>query len=235
MSYSVQCLTCLTQWPTSYGTISRVHQRGGRMRCPRCTDLVGKTIGGLTVVRKARSGWTVHCEKGHEFISPSCNLRRAISLRTQNMYCRRCMEEARLAKPKPRPWRTHGMSKKGGAYSRWVGMWRRVRRGYTTICDQWRRFESFYADMGDPPPGTVLDRKNNALGYSPENCRWATFKLSTENRRNTVWLEIGNRRVRVTEFAERLNMKPSRVYCRLLKGETAKDILRKPSVQYMRR
>jgi hypothetical protein len=89
---------------------------------------------------------------------------------------------------------THGMSNTS-IYHRWHAMKQRCynpnaewycnygARGIG-IHQDWRDdFQSYYADVGDPPPGLTLDRVDNDGPYAPWNYKWATPKEQVANRR----------------------------------------------------
>jgi hypothetical protein len=95
----------------------------------------------------------------------------------------------------------HGESPAGGwnlespEYRIWVAMRQRCRdprhgsfkyyggRGIA-VCERWKSYENFLADMGrKPSPAHSLDRIDNDGNYEPTNCRWATRTEQNKNKR----------------------------------------------------
>ena len=61
-----------------------------------------------------------------------------------------------------------------------------------SVCDRWLDVHNFVADMGHPEKGMTLERRNNSMGYFPENCEWADYPRQLRNRRLSLrWVING--------------------------------------------
>jgi hypothetical protein len=76
------------------------------------------------------------------------------------------------------------------------------------LCDSWNKFENFILDMGSRPSDShSIDRINNDLGYFKENCRWATRKEQSRNKRSNLKIEYNGKIFSaISELAEYLGM-----------------------------
>lgn len=88
-----------------------------------------------------------------------------------------------------------------------------------TICDRWFNKYLFIADMKPTwKPGLSLDRIDNSAGYSPENCRWASTKTQSRNKRNTILITIGDKTLCLKDWTQITGIKYTTALGRINKG-----------------
>ena len=103
------------------------------------------------------------------------------------------------------------------------------------VCERWRCFMNFLADMGERPAETSIDRFPNGDGnYEPGNCRWATVDQQLENRCNTIRLTIDGVTKPFVEWQRDSGLARHVIYVRLISGWPAKDAVFKPPRKYVK-
>ena len=174
-------------------------------------NLIGRNFGRLIVQKEIgrtkaqKKLWFCVCSCGGTTITTTGDL---LNGTTQSCGC---LQRERTGKAN---------KKHGKSYSRIYSIWRTMIRRCTdsnavgfdkyggrgiTVCERWKSLDLFHADMGDPPAGKTLERKNNDLGYSPSNCCWATMDEQARNRTTNVKIDG----LCLADWAKILNCNPS--------------------------
>jgi hypothetical protein len=82
---------------------------------------------------------------------------------------------------------------KTGTYRSWSAMltrctnpnsarWNSYGAKGVKVCDRWRTFNNFLADVGERPNGKTLGRFKDSGNYDPNNCKWMTPGEQDANR-----------------------------------------------------
>lgn len=195
-------------------------------------DLVGQKFGRLLVVSRAantKAGmrrWVCQCDCGGTTVTTGAKLR---SGHTKSCGC---LNKERITK--------HGMHKsaeyivyqqmKERCFNTKKGSYTRYGAKGITVCERWRvSFENFYEDMGPRPPGTSLDRIDNAGNYEPGNCRWADNATQYRNRAQTVWITYNGETKCRKDWAKQYGVDEATLAQRLARGwDIEKALTTKP-------
>ena len=157
---------------------------------PKAIDITGHRFGRLTAVSRHdkpgnRWRWLCRCDCGKAVIV------QIGSLRSGNGKSCGCLQKEIASRVNT----THGMSKTREFFV-WKAMLQRCLnpnckdfkyyggRGIKP-CERWLEFTNYFADTVVQPEGLTLDRIDNNGNYEKSNCRWATPKQQSGNRRPT--------------------------------------------------
>lgn len=96
-----------------------------------------------------------------------------------------------------------------------------------TIHGPWiNSFHAFLKDMGPKPTlKHTIERKDNNLGYSPDNCKWATYIEQNRNTRSNRWVTINGVTQTVAAWAEFSGISQQVLHYRLRKGVNSDSLL----------
>jgi hypothetical protein len=204
-------------------------------------DLTGERFGRWLVVEhshvKAKNHyWLCRCDCGREKAVGVSGLKTGLS-----RSCGCLMRE--LAKTRQL---RHGgaAGKKSGEYQVWSQMKHRCENpdanGFANyggrgikVCERWKGedgFINFVADMGARPSlSYTLDRfPNNDGDYEPGNCRWATSKEQSRNKRSNHLLTYDGETRCLTEWSEITGIFLGTLAMRVRLGWDAESIVNTP-------
>ena len=196
-------------------------------------DLTGKRFSRLRVLGYSHnhnngSFWKCKCDCGKTKITSLNNLRQG---HTKSCGCFARDTVVKINKSRAthnetktkfyvvwRNMRNRCLSKKSNQFKNYGG------RGIK-ICKKWEKFENFKRDMLPTyKEGLSLDRINNNGNYSPSNCRWATIKTQSQNKR----INKKYKGVCISEHSRRLGGHRDLVHRRLKLGWTLKRACETP-------
>jgi hypothetical protein len=204
----------------------------------RPDDYTGRRFGHLTVLRmlserkRGYAMWLCRCDCGKYKKLQSYLLRLS-----KSCGCRQT-EPGTLASTK------HGHIHKGKRspeYRTWSGIKTRCEnprsKDYAKygaaglyMCAEWRKsFVAFFEHMGPRPSSRHrIDRIDNSRGYEPGNCRWATFREQTENRKYTIWVVFNGKKMPLARACELAGLNYCTVQSRIWRGMTPEKALSFP-------
>lgn len=177
-------------------------------------DLTGRRFGLYIALRKDSQGthpkWECRCDCGNVRLVFATNL-----LSGSSTSCG-CSKDQ------------HGRSKTM-LYRAWKGMRERCEQAShpkypryggrgIVVCERWKDFRNFLADMGERPEGMTLGRVDNDGPYSPANCRWETAGQQQNNRSDNRFITWNERTMTLSQWAVTLGLKRELIKDRLDRG-----------------
>lgn len=201
-------------------------------------DVTGQKFGRLTALYRAKTEpgkkikWVCKCDCGNVTIVDSYKLRHGIS-KSCGCYMRETSRKT-IRRISITHGKTHTRlhviwtSMKGRCYSEHYDSYYNYGGRGIKVCDEWLDdFMNFYnwAMANGYNDTLTIDRIDNDLGYSPENCRWVTTKEQARNRRTCVYLTVDGETKTVAEWAEITNQPDGRLRARMRQGWNDEEVV----------
>jgi hypothetical protein len=184
-------------------------------------DLIGKRFGRWTVIKESENkgknvAWVCLCDCGNKRTCLSYNL---LSGKSTNCGCVRRKKLSVIFK------------KHGGTGTRLYSIYKSMKqRCYNknnsaykyyggkgiVICKNWKNDFSVFRDWALQNKYkeniSSIDRINPNGNYCPENCRWVSLKKQQNNKLNSMFVIIDNKKLTIAEWAEKTKTNKQTLY-----------------------
>ena len=199
-------------------------------------DLTGTRFGNLTVIGRAedyvyKSGrrevmWRCKCDCGNEVVVHKGGMHKGGTVSCG------CAKRSRLTK--------HGLSEsrldrifrgmKQRCYDKHAANYAAYGGRGVRICNEWLEDKQAFFDWAihnGYDDSLSIDRVDVNGDYTPANCKWATNKEQSNNRRDNIRISYDGLTLSVAEWAAKTNIPYSTIYSRLRSGWSIEDALRR--------
>ena len=214
----------MSRYVSHDGTPRETGERKEEHEHMKAEDLTGKKFGRLTVVSRAKNigchvAWNCVCECGNHTVVRTYQLKHGLSKSCGCLSIDITKERCTI----------HGETK-----TRLYSIWRSIKkRCYDPknpsykyygmkgieVCDAWKTdYLTFreWAVTSGYREGLTIERKNNSLGYCPENCKWATYMEQENHKSNNHKVEYEGVSLNVSEWC-RITGIPKTTFLRYIK------------------
>lgn len=211
-------------------------------------DITGERFGKLVAIKRSYKSncgkwkWLCKCDCGNYKEIDIHNLLRKDKTPTRT--CGKCEKSKKNTKCYK-----HGMSKtrvyqcyklmKNRCYNKHNKKYYLYGERGITVCDEWlgkngsTNFINWALQNGYND-NLTLDRINNNLGYSPNNCRWATRKEQANNLRCNKRYTIDNKVYTMSQIADKFNINYKLLESRLRNGWSLEKAIYTPKMERAR-
>ncbi len=196
-------------------------------------DIKGQRFGRLVVIKFAfvkneSAYWECLCDCGNKKII------KGYSLRVGSTKSCECLHKEMAREQQKKVCFKHGMTRTK-VYISFKGIEGRCNKktdaayknyGGRGIKCEWKSFEEFYVDMGNPPSKKYsIDRIDNNGNYCKENCRWATKSEQAMNRRTAHMLTFKGKTQNMKMWAKEIGIENRTLWARINSGWSVEKAL----------
>lgn len=200
----------------------------------KALNLEGERFGRLTVIEKAghtnykKVLWKCICDCGNYAYVDTHSLTNG---RTKSCGCIQLEKVTKHGNKNTRIWRIWQYMK-GRCKYKYIDSYKHYGGRGIKVCEEWdKSFESFYKWSMEHgyTDKLSIDRIDVNGNYEPSNCRWATSKEQSRNKRTNVYITYNGETRVLKDWAEFLGIDKNTLWGRInISGWSIEDAFNKP-------